>query len=232
MIKKFTEMKKEYLTNIDIKEIKEQDMFYYYEKIIFNDEYSILCDFLIIKKQYSSILLKERLSGIKVYFSDLDIIEMVLEVEKQSKEIFFEIINGLKDIVYKREMYEYNFKIKEIDFKMLGMKLLDISVAINTKADIVISSNDLIMLINFIIEKERTAYEGKGYVEGTIGKYLGFIVYNSINTSVETKKRLKEEFSKFKINMDKGILLNAYNINGNMSRKLLIPIKVIESCII
>lgn len=132
--------------------------YYYYQKIDFKDSYSNNTFWCLKQRKTRFVIIKE-LNNVKLYLSDADIIEIIASLNSKEFGLLMESFNKM----YRGDSEEFFFRIGDQNYTTLGLKFLDVekrlcfSIQIETKADIHISFEDLIYVLNLILAKEQAA---------------------------------------------------------------------------
>lgn len=217
-------LRNEYISSNDI---KNYNNFYFYKNIKVVNKYKIENDILILKRFKTAILIKCKKSGIKLYLSDFDIINIIVKLINEHAEEGMNLISEMEKLVW-GEGSKITFEIEgeEKKFELNGIDFIDKNIKINTYADIDININEFILVMNLILEKERLS--GDEAAEGTLGKYILLSKYysNTYSNEVEIENILKD----YGININESLEYNKPKINKKSKNmisngKLLIPYK-------
>jgi len=134
--------------------------YYYYQQVNFKDSYSN-STFWCLKQRKTRFIIEEELDRVKVYLTDTDIIELIMDLET---ELFNKLMESFHQL-YLGHGEEFSFEIGEDEYSVLGLKFSQnekdfyFSSQIETRADVTISFEDLVYLINLILAKEAAAME-------------------------------------------------------------------------
>ncbi|MDY3596894.1 hypothetical protein [Anaerotignum sp.] len=132
------------------------------------------CDFLIKKQEKAKIML---LSGTqRVYISDLQIINTILEFDAKIREWF---ITQLV-ILYTKPKYNVQFMIENEKYEGSGIDCYPEEMPFNLFSDTLIDINDFIFVMNFIFAKDQCWEKINGidgFAKRTICKYIALIDY-------------------------------------------------------
>lgn len=207
-----SKLKKSKMNELNINS-RDSENYYYYKQINFDSNYKLFSDLYLLKRKDTSYIIKERNSGINIYLSDYEIILLLAEIRDNYRESFNFIVNESKKVVDNKGQVIRCYIDKQ-EFKFQGLSLEEKEVLISTKADIAISINDIIMLINLIIEKERISSEKMA--NGTLGKYILFAIYLSKNTEESERNQLKVFFEKESIDLSN--IKKSINSNGKSKK--------------
>lgn len=136
--------------------------------------------FLIRKQMRSKLLIvvgKQR-----VYLSDLYIIKTILNLDAKEITWFFKQLCGL----YINDNNAHSFKINEKKFKGSGIEYFSDDKEIMLHTDSVISINDFIFVLNFVLAKDSAWGEMKrlsNFRKLTLCKYISLISYYAFNSN-------------------------------------------------
>ncbi|WP_226701144.1 hypothetical protein [Priestia aryabhattai] len=132
--------------------------YYHYQQVNFKDSYSN-STFWCLKQRKTRFIIVEELHNVKLYLTDADIIELITDLEI---EVFNMLIESFHQL-YLGYGEEFSFRIGEEEYSTLGLKFSEdekkfyFSSQIETKADVLISFEDLVYLLNLILAKEEAA---------------------------------------------------------------------------
>ena len=177
--------------------------------------------FLIRKNQFTKFLFTK--DGCRMYFSDADILTMLLKTDSESVEMMIsELVQLYHDINSKncKESFELSFAGKV--FGAVGINRIDHEQTLTNHYDIEISFQDLVVLINLILSKDVASEElwhgEMNFAKHTIAKYvsllrfyyfkdakaeaylkdMGWEMDHSIYRNYDTQKKRTEKASWFK----------------------------------
>lgn len=191
------------------------------EKINIPEDEKYNYEYVARKQRDTYIILIDKVSGIKIYLSDYEIIEcLVFFLENDS--YFFEIYKVIMQFLENKGI-EYKYSIgDDYKFDAIGIECLKSDISYLLKSDTKINLNELIMLINLVIIKELKAKD-KNKAKATVLKYILFSLLFCNNSSInkEEVKRLLSKVIKYKTDSLKS---NYSIING----KNIIDIEKIE----
>lgn len=201
--------------------------FYFYKNIKVIGEYNIENEILILKRFRTAILIRCKESGIKLYLSDFDIINIIVNLINDYTQYGMDLISQMEKLVF-GEGDKIIFIVDEEDeeFELNGINFIDKNIKINTHADIDININEFILVINLILEKERIS--GDDVLEGTLGKYILLSKYYS-NEYID-ESNIEKVLQEYGIDTKESLEYNKYKINKKSKNtssgsKLLIPYK-------
>lgn len=133
-------------------------------------------NYIIRKKEVTKFLYTK--NGCRVYFTDADILTMLLQIE--SKGTIDILVENLKK-AYQNYVEKYYIYIGEEKYEVEGIFQVEDDQILNNPQDIDISFNELIVLVNLILSKDRASSPlGKGdrdFFKETLSKYISLIQY-------------------------------------------------------
>ncbi len=141
--------------------------YHFYQKINFDKKVRFESNFVALKLSDISILLEN--NGIKIYFSDYDIIKILIDLPLMVREKLFE---SFYEVVNDRGT-EVKFFINDKHFSISGIKFFSGNIEIKESNGLNLHINDFIGLLNLIVEKERVSNESEKFKE-TLNKYILF----------------------------------------------------------
>ena len=133
-----------------------------------------ICSFYVLKRARASLIMK--VGDQHIYLSDIDIVNTILKMDDADKDWF------IKQFVqaYKGKYSKYSFHIDDILYSGIGLPLHFEGKKLLLHTDSVITYNDFIILINFVITKDyQSAMDtsNKSSWNSTIRKYIVLIDY-------------------------------------------------------
>ncbi|MBX9179685.1 MAG: hypothetical protein ACLT0R_09280 [Paraclostridium sordellii] len=225
-IRYIDDLRNEYVLSMNINDYYN---FYFYKNIKVVGEYNIENEILVLKRFRAAILIRCKESGIKLYLSDFDIIDIIVNLINEHTQYGMDLISRMEKLISgegSKIIFMIEDKKEEKEFELNGINFIDENIKINTHADIVININEFILVMNLILEKERVS--GDEVVEGTLGKYILLSKYYS-NAYLE-EYNLEDILKEYGIDTNESLEYNKYNINKKSKNtssdaKLLIPYK-------
>ena len=142
--------------------------------------YSTKNIFLIGKQIHSKLFIvvgKQR-----IYLSDINIIRTILSLETEDIAWFIEQLCNL----YRNDNNAHSFKINEKEFNGSGIEYFSDDKEIMLYTDSVISINDFIFVLNFVLAKDSTWGEMKeltNFRKLTLCKYISLISYYAFSSN-------------------------------------------------
>ena len=142
-------------------------------------DYSTKNKFLIKKQKHSKLFIiigKQR-----VYLSDIDIIRTILSLDENDIRWFIKQFCNL----YVTDNNSCSFKINGKEFNNSGIEYFSIEKEILLYTDSVISINDFIFIINFVLSKDSLWGEIKelgNFRRLTICKYISLLSYHAFKS--------------------------------------------------
>ena len=222
-IKEIEKSKKQY---VEANSILNENKFYYYMDIKFSDEIDAILSqtFKILKKgDTTQIIMVDKSSGIKTYLSDFDIINILVEECDIHTDVVKEVLRDLVELI-KGNSEELSFAINQVQsYDIKGIPLKESTeMLIDIYTDITINLNDLIILINLVIEKERYSSKPQN-LEGTLVKIIILTMYYGNIYKLESKYNISQILAEYDIDVEKNLYHNREKITTKKGYKLLIP---------
>ena len=168
-----------------------------------NDSFTIK-HYVVFKNNHRTQFLYCR-NCVRVYFSDVDILQMLLQIEDAGKQ--GKILNALSQWLWKGSGEGY-IEYEETSYSFQTIDWCDNSLVFHTHKDIDVPEKDVIALINLIVAKDVAVTKiGNGmhdFAKRTINKYLALLkwywfkdksVYEQLKSiSYRTEKDLISNF--------------------------------------
>lgn len=157
--------------------ISEKDKKYILFRPIVIEQDGIVNSLYVIRKQEFTKYLYCK-NGVRVYFTDADILEMLLQLE--NAETVDEIIRGLIAI-YNNGGEQFSFIIDGKKYEAIGLPVIKNNQILKNNQDVDISFEDLLFLVNIILAKDKASIKlWKGepdFQRQTIVKYVVLLKY-------------------------------------------------------
>lgn len=137
-------------------------------------------NFIIRKKKQLSRFAYIK-NGCRVYFSDADILTMLLEIE--DKNTMDRLLQALIKAYYEEQKEQYYIRIGQSQYMLFALDKVGDKQVLTNKQDVDITFDELYVLINLILSKDRMSNEiwqhthGKDYYMHTISKYITLLKY-------------------------------------------------------
>lgn len=183
---------------------KQKDFSIFYPAIIKMDT-SVFNDFLIQKERMTIFLYTK--NDCRVFFSDEDIIYMLLQVKK--KEAIETLIEELKDAYNGIFPFPFYFIFNKITFSLSGIRPIDYCQELFNEQDVSCEFATLIALINIILAKDVLGTnmpmwsKAPSFIKHTCCKYITLLKFYYFGD-----KNAKEYLIKQGYNTDENILEN------------------------
>ncbi|WP_313185097.1 hypothetical protein [Lacrimispora sp.] len=133
-------------------------------------------NFLIKKNEFTKYLFIG--NGARVYFSDADIISMLLQISNE--DIMNELVVGLKNL-YRGNGNKYQFFIDDTQYESIGLPPIFNSQILLNPQDIDMDFENVFLLVNMILAKDAAAVPLWGnkyeFMKHTIVKYISLLKY-------------------------------------------------------
>ena len=133
-------------------------------------------NFVIRKAEFTKYLFTR--NGARVYFSDADILTMLLQIKE--KDTICSLIKSLKEL-YIGKGKVFGFEINDVKYESVGLPLIHDRQVLENPQDIEISFEDLFILINIILAKDAASiplWNNKvEFMKHTIVKYILLLKY-------------------------------------------------------
>lgn len=133
-------------------------------------------NFLIRKNEFTKYLYIK--NGCRVYFSDADIISMILQIK--NKQTIQSLILFLTD-AYRGKFNSYKILLGQNEYEVKGIAQIKEKQILVNPQDIDIPFEELFLLINLIISKDNAAsplWEDKpSFLKQTLAKYISLIKF-------------------------------------------------------
>ena len=148
--------KSDFLTNNN--DIYLSSEYYYYLPIVIQDTRKKYSEFFAVKNYKTTIIIKEKSTGIKVHYSDNDIVEIIKMINEDNIDLYSYLFNQAKDLLNKTSIKKMSFKLDDKLFMIDGIELSTQfnDIKCRNSADIELYANEFVALFNLIYEKEKT----------------------------------------------------------------------------
>ncbi len=136
--------------------------------------YSTKCEFLIKKQKHSKLFVV--IGTQRVYLSDINIIKVVLSLDDDKIRWFIEQFCNL----YVKNNDSFLFEVNGKKFKGTGIEFYSEKLDIILHSDSIISVNDFIFIVNFVLSKDSLWGEMKklsNFRKLTLCKYISLLEY-------------------------------------------------------
>lgn len=134
-------------------------------------------DYIIRKGKFTKFIYVK--NGCRVYFTDADILMMLLQIQKSSTMDSFLLV--LKKAYNQEEMEKYSIRIEDKEYRLYGLKNVSDEQILKNPQDIDITFNDLLILINLILSKDQASNDlwskKTDFFKHTLSKYISLIKY-------------------------------------------------------
>ncbi len=145
-----------YIDNLNKKFIADnkyinKDVYHHYINIE-SKSYTSNIKFICLKKKMVFFLLKDT-NGTQFYLDDHDIISMIISIKEVDNSAYDFIISNFESLLEK-STFSFSFFLNDKKFTYPGLNYYEKKILVKTKADIDITLNDLIHLLNLILVKE------------------------------------------------------------------------------
>lgn len=134
-------------------------------------------DYIIRKGKFTKFMYVK--NGCRVYFTDADILMMLLQIQKCSTMDSF--LEALKKVYSQEEMEKYSIHIADTEYRLYGLKNVSDDQILRNPQDIDITFNDLLVLINLILSKDQASNDlwpkKTDFFKHTLSKYISLIKY-------------------------------------------------------
>ena len=139
--------------------------------------------FCIKKAEFTRFLYVK--NGCRVYFSDADILSMLLDV--RDKKVMRDIINRLKHVYSTGSGTKFSVEFNGIEYDAYGIGMLNHPQVLTNYKDIDIDFTDLLILINLVIAKDIDSSPlwptHAPFFKKTICKYVSILEYAYFDNS-------------------------------------------------
>lgn len=178
-------------------------------------------NFLIKKNEFTKYLYIK--NGCRVYFSDADIIDMILQVKRE--QTLQNLIISLAD-AYHGNFDTYRIVLGQNEYEVKGIPQIKENQILVNHQDIDISFEDLFILVNLIISKDYAAsplWEGKpSFLKQTLVKYISLLklYYESdvaareylVGMGYDVDKRIHENYADQEMRDEKNNYFCDFNV--------------------
>lgn len=175
-----------------------------YYPIIFEYAGGVNRNFVIKKNEFTKYLYVR--NGARVYFSDADVMNMILSLEKTSTVT--ELISAFKDL-YRGNGVRHILYLNDMEYACRGLPIINDSQVLMNLQDIDMPFIDLWTLINLILTKDMYSnplWPGKAdFLKHTLVKYISLLQYYYFDNNIA-----KEYLNKVGYNTE-GTLLDNFN---------------------
>lgn len=151
-----------------------KSQYYTYSKIFFSENLlNFKTEFVVVKLSETTILLRDKISGIKIYLSDNDINGILCRLKKDNNIYYNYLELYMNSITDLEKLNKIEYYIEEEKMCLYGIPFLEQTseYLIVNRANILITENDFIGLLNLIFEKERQDKDKNKLIE-TVKNYL------------------------------------------------------------
>ena len=133
-------------------------------------------NYIIRKGKFTKFLYAK--NGCRIYFSDVDILAMLLQIT--NKETMNKLVENLKK-AYRDDVAKYDIYLGNKKYEAEGIEQIKDEQILYNPQDIDISFDELLILINLILAKDRASnflWKGRpDFFKHTLSKYISLIMY-------------------------------------------------------
>lgn len=185
---------------------------------IYGNQYE---NFLVKKNEFTKYLYTK--NGCRVYFSDADIISMILQIENE--QIIHDLITLLID-AYRGKFAVYRILLGRYEYEVKGIPQIKGNQMLINHQDIDISFEELFILMNLILSKDYAAgplwEEKPSFLKQTLVKYITLLKFYRYSDAMAQKyltdmgydvsKKIHENYASQKMRDEKNNYFCDFNV--------------------